>query len=138
VVRDFDSGRHERRAEREQADRTFVLGGETFVYRAEVSYTVLEKISEQSEMIGADLIRSIEKSVVELLEPGQEERFLAVARAAEDPFTWEDLNELSTWLTEVQMGRPTQALSPSGDGDGTTETPLKDASFSEPAVASAA
>lgn len=139
-MKDFDGERHARREQREKelGERTFVLCGERFTYRAEVSYTVLERISEQGNLDGGDLIQSIEAAVLDLLEPGQEERFLAVARNTDDPLTFEDLNSLATWLTEVQVSRPTQVPSPSTPGDESTSTSLTAVSSSPPAEASAA
>ncbi len=139
-VKDFDVERHARREEREKemGERSFVLCGKTFTYRAEVSYTVLEQISEQGGMDGKELIQSIEAAVLDLLEPGQEEEFLAVARNKDDPLTFEDLNTLATWLTEVQVNRPTQVPSPSTSGDESTSTALTAVSSSPPAEASAA
>lgn len=139
-MKDFDTGRKERRALRleRMGDRQFKLGGETFTYRDSVSYTVLEKIAASADDDGADLIRVLERAVIELLEDGQEERVLAVLHSTTDPFTFEDLNELVSWLTEVQSGRPTLASSPSTAGDAETETSSTEDSSSRPAVASAA
>jgi hypothetical protein len=139
-VKDFDTERKVRHAEREaeMGDRSFVLGGETFTYRAIVSYTVLEKIAASSEKDGAELIRNLEDAVLDLLEDGQEERFLAVLRSTTDPLNFSDLNELCTWLTEAQVNRPTLAPLPSTAGDATTSTSSTDDSSSQPAAASAA
>ena len=134
-MKDLDADRRERHAERElvMGDRTFLLGGETFTYRSAVSYTVLEDIAATSESDGTELIQALEKAVVALLEEGQEERFLKVVRSTEDPFTFSDLNDLCTWLTEAQLGRPTQAAWPSTGGDATTPTSSTDDSSSPPA-----
>ncbi len=140
AVKDFDSERRERNAERERemGDRTFTLCGEQFTYLPAVSYTVLEEIASQGDLEGAELIASMEKAVLNFLEPGQEERFLKVARSRTDPLTFADLNDLSTWLTEVQVKRPTPAPSLSTPGAPKTSTSSTDASSSAPAVASAA
>lgn len=138
-MKDFDSERQERHAarEKEMGDRTFVLGGEKFTYRATVSYTVLEYIANTGELEGGDLIHNLERGCVDLLDDGQEERFLAVLRSTENPLSFADLNDLCTWLTEAQVGRPTLAPLPSTAGDATTSTSSTDDS-SSPLVAASA
>lgn len=140
TVKDFDLDRRERneQREREMGDRVFTLCGEQFTYRSSISYTVLEKIATQADLEGAELIQSMEQAVIDLLEPGQEEKFLSVARNQDDPLTFADLSELATWLTEVQVKRPTPAPLPSTPGAPKTSTSSKADSSSEPAVASAA
>lgn len=138
-MKDFDAERRERHAEREarMGDRVFILGGEEFTYRATVSYTVLEYIANSGQLDGGDLIANLERGCVDLLEDGQEARFLKVLRSTEDPLSFSDLNDLCTWLTEAQVGRPTLAPSPSTDGDATTSTSSTDDSSSTLAAASA-
>lgn len=140
TVKDFDTERRERNEERERemGDRTFTLCGEQFTYLPRVSYTVLEEIATQADLEGAELIQSMEKAVLLFLEPGQEEHFLEVSRNKADPLTFGDLNDLTTWLTEVQVKRPTPAPSLSSPGAPKTSTSSKDDSSSKPAVASAA
>lgn len=139
-MKDFDTERHERHAAREQdlGDRSFVLGGVTFTYRAVSSYTVMGDIGSDKDMGAAELIGVMEQALLKLIEPGQEEEFLAAIRSEDDPFSFADLTELVQWLTEAQTDRPTQAPSPSTSGDVATSTALKESSSSEPAVASAA
>jgi hypothetical protein len=139
-VKDFDAERHERHKAREalMGERVIMLGGRPFKYQGTVSYTVLEDISDTSEREGGDLIRALEDAITRLLEPGQEEAFLEVVRSVEDPWTFQDLNDLCTWLTEAQVGRPLGQPSSSPPGDETTSTASTDSSSSKPAVASAA
>ena len=140
AVKDFDAERHARRErrEKEMGDRKFTLCGEEFYYRVDISYDLLSRIADQSELDGVELIRSMEASIVEMLEPGQEEHFLVVARNKEDPLTFADLDDLQNWLTGVQLGRPTEVPSPSSPGDESTSTSLTAVSSSAPAEASAA
>lgn len=139
-MKDFDRERLQKHAERslEQDERTFLLGGEQFIYRDEVSYLVLERISAIGDDGGAGIIRDMEAAVIDLLEPGQEDRFLAVVRNDEQPVTLGDLNDLCAWLTEAQVNRPTKAPSLSTDGRDSTGTDSTESSSSPPAVASAA
>lgn len=139
-MKDFDQERRERNAERERemGERAFQLGGETFTYRGVVSYTVLERVAGTSDLDGADLIQSLEQAVVDMLEDGQEERFLKVVRSTSDPLTFADLNQLCTWLTEAQVRRPTLVPSPSTPGAGSTSTSSKADLSTEQVAASAA
>lgn len=139
-MKDFDTERRERQAAHEEAmgDRSFVVGGETFVYRGSSSYTVLGQIGNDEEMSPTELIGIMEQALLKMIEPGQEERFLAAIRSDTDPLTFGDLTALVRWLTEQQTERPTQAPSPSTSGDVATSTSSTEDSSTEPAVASAA
>lgn len=140
AVKDFDAERHERHAAREalMGDRIIKLGGKPFKYQGTVSYTILEDIADTGAMDGGELIRGLEQAIIRMLEPGQEDAFLEVVRSVEDPWTFQDLNDLCTWLTEAQVGRPLAQPSPSLPGVETTGTASTEDSSSKPAVASAA
>lgn len=140
MSRDFDSERRARHAVREEelGDRTIIVGGEEFTYRAFASYTVLGEISGEREDTADNMIADLEQSLLKMLEPGQEERFLAAIRSQDDPWTFADLIDLVQGVTELLAGRPTQASSPSDGGDAQTSTSSTEDSSSEPAVASAA
>ena len=114
-MKDFDTERRERheKRERELGDRTFVLSGETFTWKANASYTVLEQVASTEDEDGTDLIHAMEQAIVAMLEDGQEERFLEVVRNKDDTYTFEDLNALARWLVEEQVKRPTLAPLPS-------------------------
>ena len=139
-MKDFDTERRERHAKREaeMGERTFLLGGETFTFRAASSYTVLGDIGSSEEMSAGDLIAVMEEALVKMLESGQEDRFLSVIRSQEDPLTFSDLTQLVQWLTEAQTERPTIAPSPSTGGDATISTFSTESSSSKPAAVSAA
>lgn len=140
MKKDFDAERRERNAlhEAQLGDRSFTLGGETFTYRPIVSYTVLESLMNTDDLEGVELVRALEQGMLDLLEDGQEEKFLKVIHSKTDPWTFQDLNELVKWVTEAQSGRPTLAPLPSTGGDATTSTSSTDDSSSPPAEASAA
>lgn len=139
AVKDFDSVRKEREAARVavMGSREIILGGKSFTYRPTVSYLTLAQIADSSDLDGADLIRSLEDAITQILDPGQEEAFLEVVRSKEDPWSFQDLNDLCGWLTEAQVGRPLPQRSPSTSGDETTGTTSTDDSSSELAAASA-
>ena len=141
MTKDFDQERRERHAARERGlgDRSFVISGQTFTYKANASYTVLEELSASDEMDGAAMIRAIESAMLDMVDDAQHDEFLAVLRNKQDPYTFEDLNDLASWLVEEQVKRPTAAPSSSTDGDAnpTTSTSSKDDSSSQLVEASA-
>lgn len=138
--KDFDSERKERHAARIAllGAPTITLGGQEFYYKPIVSYTILEDVADTNELVGSELIRALESAILAMLEPGQEEKFLAVVHSTEEPWTFQDLNDLCSWLTTAQVGRPLAQPSPSLPGDEPTSTTLTDDSSSQLAEASAA
>lgn len=144
-MKDFDTERHERHAERAAllGDRAFKFGGETFTFYAAVPYEVLRAIAalgdETVDSSGAAVIDGIEATVLALIEDidGAHDRFREVCRRQTDPVTFFDLNALCTWLIEQQVGRPTAAPSPSTDGRESTSTESTEISSSPPAAVSA-
>jgi len=139
MVEDLDQRRRERREERERemGDRTFALGGKTFTYRSASSYMVMEDVvALQRDGRGIDFVPTVERAILDMIEPGQEEEMLAVLHDRDDPFTLADLNDLLAWLGAAQAGRPTELSSPSVPGDTSTSTTSTDGSSSAPAEAS--
>lgn len=136
-MKDFDVDLAKAHAERETdaAERMFKLGGKTFTYKANPSYTALGKFTSDE---AGDVIKRQEEGLLGLLDPGQEEAFLAVLHDTANPITMTDLNEIINWVMEAQAGRPTQAPSLSTPGGATTSTPSTDGSSSPRAVVSAA
>lgn len=130
---------------REEAlgDRTFTFSGEVFSYRANVGYGVLREVSEiTTDTSGSTVIDTLEQTVLDLIESkdGAHERFLAIVRNkdTDDPITFQDLNNLATWLIEAQVQTPTVAPSASTPGDASTSTESKASTSSQLAEASAA
>jgi len=139
---DYDKDRLERHAERVKllGDRQFILGGENFTYKANVSYDVLRALTSDDDLSGAAYIDAIETSCLALIENDEDahDRFLALSERKDDPVTLEDLQTVFAGLVEEAFKRPTQAPSPSGDGRKATGENSKENSSSEPAVASVA
>jgi hypothetical protein len=136
-MKDFDADRKERHAQREVdlGDRTFQLGGRTFTYKANVPYDFLKDIAAVNNSTEGDsVIETLERFCVDIIEDDPE-GFLAVLRSREDPVTFADLNELTTWLMEQQVRRPTSAPSSSTDGRVTTGTDSTEVSSEQPAAA---
>ena len=141
-MKDYDVDRAERHKKREEAlgDRAFKIGGETFRFKANVSYDVLRNLTSTEPLLGADFINMVESNCLEMIEDDGDahERFLALSKRKDDPITLEDLQEVFQGITEEAFKRPTEASSRSTDGDATTGTASKATSSTEPAVASAA
>jgi hypothetical protein len=147
---DFDSKQLERQEERKRllGDRSFTLRGETFSYVANSRYDVLRRVSELSETsAGTAVLTTLESAVIELIEDTPEingdgkpssshERFREICQREDFPITFEDLNEIATWLIEKQVDRPTQAPSSSPDGRDSTGTNSTDTSSLKQDVAS--
>lgn len=126
MAKDFDAERQERHArrERELGDRSFKLSGHTFIYKANASYTVLEELSASDELDGAAMIRAMESAMLGMIESDQHDEFLGVLQDKDDPYTFEDLNDIASWLVEEQVKRPTAAPSSSTGGDASQRTPI--------------
>ncbi len=136
-MKDFDKEFAESQAERasEMKEREFKLGGKTFTYAANPSYTGLGQITSDGE---GDFIGRLEEGLLRMMDAGQEEDFLAVLRDTKHPVTINNLNSLISWIIEQQTGRPTQAPSLSTSGAPKTATSSTAGSSSAPAVASVA
>lgn len=139
MAKDFDVERRERHAARERGlgDRSFVLSGHTFVYQANASYTVLEELSASDELDGAAMIRAMESAMLGMIEGDQRDEFLAVLQDKDDPYTFEDLNDIASWLVEEQVKRPTAAPSSSTGGDANPQTTTPSTASSSPPLAEA-
>lgn len=124
-MKDLDVDRLARHKEREamMGDRQFKFGGEVFTYRANVQYDVLRDVAAMTaDTDGSEVIDTLEKTVLSLLESPSHKPFLKVCRRTEDPITFQDLNDLATWLIQEQVGFPIPASSLSTVGDATTTT----------------
>lgn len=124
-MKDLDVDRLARHKEREamMGDRQFKFGGEVFTYRANVQYDVLRDVAAMTaDTDGSEVIDTLEKTVLSLLESPSHKPFLKVCRRTEDPITFQDLNDLATWLIQEQVGSPIPASSLSTVGDATTTT----------------
>ena len=139
MSRDFDKEREARHAEREKAlgDRSFVFGGETFQYEANVSYDVLRNLTSDVPLAGQAYIDAIETNVLSLIEDEGDahKRFLKLVKRRKDPITFDDLQTLCTGLVEEAFRRPLEVSLPSTDGQPTTGTDLTESSSTEPAEA---
>ena len=103
-MRDFDQEREARHAEREKAlgDRSFVFGGETFRYEANVPYDVLRNLTSEVPLAGQAYIDAIETNVLSLIEDEGDahKRFLKLVKRRKDPITFDDLQTLCAGLVE--------------------------------------
>ena len=134
-MKNFD----EVRAKRAETDRSFVIGGETFVRKPAVAPEEILQWNRATggevELSEAEWIDTYDETILVLLEPGQEEKWREVRRRdVENPLTIGDLSGLIRWLFEEMSGRPTTPSSDSSDGRPSTETTSKGDSSSTPAA----
>ena len=129
-MKDFDEARRAR-AER---DRSFKLGGETFVMKTGVRPETLTEYSNlQADAPAEEALKVIDDLIVSLIEDTDDaaERYRAVRANDNDPVTLEDLQALVEWLVEEQTNRrPTRPLSPSSSDSVRTGIPSTDVSSS--------
>jgi hypothetical protein len=143
-MKDFDVARKER----EERDRGFQIGGETFTCRAAVApqsvmrwgkmtagefyardtngNVVVNPVSGRplSVLTEEEILEIFDETVVAFLEPGQQEKWEAVRAAdAKHPVNLDDLTELIEWLWEQSAGHPTGE--PSGSTDGGASPPTE-------------
>lgn len=141
-MRDYDEERAKRHAERDKllGDRQFKVGGEVFVYKANVSVDVLRRMTSSDVLSGASYIDAIEQSCIDFIEDTDDahDRFVALMKRTDDPITMEDLQAVFQGLVEDAFRRPTQASLPSGDGDAKTGLSSTESKSTEPAVVAAA
>ena len=136
-MRDFDLERRERY----EVDRTFRIGGETFVRKPAVRPEVMLAYEDMSmEATAADSLEVVDQTILSFIEDtdGAHDRYRALRERDEDPVSIRDLNGLVVWLIAESTKRPTSALSLSEPGREPTGTTSKETSSTEPAEASAA
>lgn len=126
-MKNFD----EVRRERIDRDREFIIGGETFAYRAGVRPEVIvpwyqlqsgESLRGENALTQEEQLKVMDDTVIAFLEDGYEEKWRAVRARTETPVTLKDMDSLIEWLIEEGTGRPTEQLSDSGSGSGSQET----------------
>jgi hypothetical protein len=122
-VKNFDTERKAREIPVEE--RTFVLGGETFIGRSSVRPEALTKWDGITEdMSVGDVLQATDDTILALIEDTDDAhaRYLALRQKEEDPLTVPDLVAVGTWLVEVQTGRPTEPPTGSTDSPSTPGT----------------
>lgn len=123
-MKDFD----ERRREREQRDRGFTLGGETFVMKTGVRPEVLAAYEAIDVNASPEAkLETMDSMVLDFLEPENGAaltKYKAVRAIEDNPVTLQDIQAVIEWMIEAQTGRPTGQPSGSTGGPGSTATPL--------------
>lgn len=128
-MKNFDTDR----VHRAERDRSFQIAGETFTYRPSVAPEVMaswnEAVTGEVTLGEREWLKLYDDTILGLLEPGQEEKWLAVRSAdLELPINLSDLSSLMEWLLAEQSGRPTVQPSESSQTDGRTGTESTDTS----------
>lgn len=131
-MKDFDAERRSWSV----ADRTFILGGETFVARERLRPETLAEFEAETVLLPDEertlhrLLAATDQAFLAMVEGGDDEsagsartRYLALRADPEAPVDLDLLGEVTRWLFEQHTGRPTEPSSPSGTGrDGTSTT----------------
>lgn len=135
MARDFDS---ERRTWN-QDERTFTIGGETFVGRENIRPDVIADFEDVTVNSGTgeraslrELIAATDRAILEMIEGGDDEadgsartRYLALRADPSGLVSLDQLSGVAQWLVEQHTNRPTEPSPSSGngrDGTGTTST----------------
>ena len=116
---------------REQEDRTFIIRGETFTLRrcrpeALAAVVDIEKKFEKAKTF-QDVAEIHEERLVFMIndQNGAVERWNKIRADEDDPVTYAELTDLSTWAVEQITGLPTMQATPSGAGPGKTAASSK-------------
>lgn len=146
-MKNFDEYR-EKRALVGVEERSFQVGGETFVRRPAVRPEAVNPWEGIAPGMDQDeVLERIDLTVLALVEGGAKDeahkRWIALRKRETDPVTLQDLVGLRDpdtgdeiqpgivpWLIEEMAGRPTRPSSSSSNGAATTETTSTDASSS--------
>lgn len=137
-MKNFDVAR-QARSIRSRDERSFVLGGLTFVRRPSVPAEVMVDLDEISSGTSAGRVLEIVSGVIaEMCEAPAAEQWAALRerKADSDPLTLADVIAVVQWLIAEETEIPTSEPSPSGDGsltpargDGSTATAPSEASI---------
>lgn len=141
-MQDFDAVRKAKRKPLEE--RTFRIGGEVFVARAENHPDVLanyDRITDETSI--GETLQIVDEILEQMLEPQDEAvaRYQAVRARTDDIVTVDDLLTLVTWLMKLQTGADDEAEDdPAAPAPARTMTPgpvaTRTVPTAEPAVAS--
>jgi hypothetical protein len=104
-------------------DLEFIIGGEKFtmIYvRPEVLAAIAADADDADDKPFSQTLADNDAQIKLFLRPEDHERWDALRAREENPVTQRQLNELITYLVEVQTGRPTLPPSPSPPGAGAT------------------
>ena len=125
-MKDFDV----LRANREQQDRTFQLGGVTFRFRPSIPpqdaaelYDYLDGFTPSLPLL--EQVALIERAIKRFLEPEFQATWDEVRATSDPPVTFEDIQRVVGYILEVVLGRPILQLDGSGgtaSSDGTRST----------------
>lgn len=123
-MKNFDSSRKAR--QKTEEERTFALGGHTFVAKKGVHPSALAAYDGIGDDTGVgETLEIVDDLILAMVEDrdGAHGRYLDLRADQDDPLTIEDLLELVKWLVEIQTGRPTGQPGDSSPGLTSTPTP---------------
>lgn len=129
MPKNFDIGREARK--KTEDERTFILGGETFVAKDGVHPSALAAYDAITEAAGVmATLATVDDLILAMIEDrdNAHARYRVIRDNTENVISVEDLLELVKWLVELQTGRPTGQPGDSSLGPPSTATPLTVAS----------
>lgn len=103
----------------------FAINGREFHHRAGVRAEALGQILDADVTKTTNEIKAADTWILACLIDEDRDRWAALREDEQTPIGLGDLRQISWWLVEVMMGRPTVSLSVSGGGQtgtGTTST----------------
>lgn len=103
-------------------DLEFQLGGEKFKMRFVRPEVLAAWEDEPIDEKSIDLLKKQDERIIMFLngDDGSRDRYLALRAREDDAVPMVVVNELLTWMIEVQTARPTNTPSPSAVGRGRT------------------
>lgn len=117
-------------------ERTFIIGGETFVHRTadeiwpDMTLALDELGPDTSER---DSLKILDELILDLIEGSGHERWRKLRARRTDPITVSDITELINWLLQAVSGLPPTQSEPSLPTQETNGQPSTETSSSEPA-----
>lgn len=121
-MKNFDESRYQERSTRPASERTFVIGGQSFLLRSAVRPEVLARLDEVDMEAPGQVIAAVDSIIVDCLTEADREKWRQV-RTTDDEATLislQDLTELLQWVMGALSGRPTERPSDSSDGSAPT------------------
>lgn len=101
-------------------DLTFVVAGESFTMHLVRPEVLAAWEDEEDPENSLESLKEADEKIKLFLAPEDHGRWDTLRAREENPVSSAHLNALIKWMIEVQTGRPTQSLSPSEPGPGST------------------
>lgn len=125
-MKDFDELRAQRHSIVGEHERTFKIGGETFLLLEDVPFAVLRDFIEDNDVASTLRLTRFAEGIIDPA-GGAIDRWRQLLDRRDNPVTIGDLQDLTSWLLEQVAGHPTVPQSPSStsppdSGDSSTDS----------------